>query len=264
MFYKKQGFPESGDIVICTVKRILHNSVFVELDEYIKKEGIIHISEISPGRIRTVREFVKEGKKIVCKVLRINEIHNSIELSLRRVNMSLKIKKNEEYKLEQKAEKILEKVAEDLKANLQDIYKRAGQTIINEYGSLNSCFIEIVKDGEKILTKLGIEKKLASALTSIIQQRIKIPEIKVSKIVLIKDSSSNGIQAVKDAFKKIEDYAKTKDLKISTTYLGSPRFSIALTSSDYKKANADMENLLKTLTSEVEKSGGTAEIINEK
>jgi len=66
MFYKKQGFPEVDDIIICTIKKILPNCVFVILDEYENKEGLIHISEISPGRIRNIRDFVKEGKKIVC------------------------------------------------------------------------------------------------------------------------------------------------------------------------------------------------------
>ena len=34
MFYKKQGIPENGEVVICTVKKILFHSVFVDIDEY--------------------------------------------------------------------------------------------------------------------------------------------------------------------------------------------------------------------------------------
>ena len=53
-----------------TVTKIEYHSVFVELDEY-GKTALIHISEISPGRIRNIRDFVKvEDKKIVCKVLK--------------------------------------------------------------------------------------------------------------------------------------------------------------------------------------------------
>ena len=33
-FYKKKDFPENDEIVMCTVKRILPHSVFVDLDEY--------------------------------------------------------------------------------------------------------------------------------------------------------------------------------------------------------------------------------------
>ena len=55
MFYKREGFPHEEEITLCTVKKILHNSVFASLDEYKDREGIIHISEIAPGRIRTIR-----------------------------------------------------------------------------------------------------------------------------------------------------------------------------------------------------------------
>ncbi|MBW2993050.1 S1 RNA-binding domain-containing protein, partial [Candidatus Woesearchaeota archaeon] len=71
MLYKKSGMPEENSLVLCTITKIYHNSVFASLDEF-GKQGMIHISEISPGRIRNIRDFVKEGKKIVCKILRID------------------------------------------------------------------------------------------------------------------------------------------------------------------------------------------------
>ena len=72
MYYKKQGLPEENEVILCTVKKILPHSIFVDLDEYENKEGLIHISEISPGRVRNIRDFVKEGKKIGWKVLKLD------------------------------------------------------------------------------------------------------------------------------------------------------------------------------------------------
>ena len=91
MFYKKKEIPKEGEIVLCTVKKISYHSVFLKLDEYNNLEGMMHISEIAPGRIRTIRDYVKEGKKVVCKILRVNKITKSIELSLRRVNKMQRI-----------------------------------------------------------------------------------------------------------------------------------------------------------------------------
>ena len=68
MLYKKQGYPEEEELVLCTVTNVQHHSVFVNIDEY-NLSGMIHISEVSPGRIRNIRDYVKEGKVIVCKVL---------------------------------------------------------------------------------------------------------------------------------------------------------------------------------------------------
>ena len=84
MLLKKEGFPEEDELVICTVTSVHHSSVFTNLDEY-GRTGLIHISEISPGRIRNIRDYVVEGKKVVCKVLRVDKEKGHIDLSLRRV-----------------------------------------------------------------------------------------------------------------------------------------------------------------------------------
>src|SRR3989344_1878368 len=99
MFYKKTKSPEIGDIVICTVKKVLPHSVFVDLDEY-GKEAMIHISEIAPGRIRNIRDYVKEKKKppevIISGVLKLESDYpdgiESIKKSLSQVkNNDIKI-----------------------------------------------------------------------------------------------------------------------------------------------------------------------------
>src|SRR3989344_2587123 len=118
--YKKKGFPQEGEILLCTVKKILHHSVFVNLDEYTDKEGLIHISEISPGRIRTLSDFVKEGRKIICKVLKVNKLTD--------------------IKQEEKSEKLLKLTGDKLKKTLPDMYKEIGYNILEHYGSLNQFF----------------------------------------------------------------------------------------------------------------------------
>src|SRR3990167_3285690 len=112
MYFKKKGLPEVGEVVLCTVRKILYHSVFVSIEDYEGREGLVHISEVSPGRIRNLRDFVREGKIIVCKVLRVNSQKNQIDLSLRRVNLAQRKNKLEEVAFEKKAEKLLEVFAE--------------------------------------------------------------------------------------------------------------------------------------------------------
>ena len=112
MLHKREGFPEEDEIVMCTVTKIFPHSVFVNIDEF-GRTGVIHISEISPGRIRNIRDFVKQDKKIICKILRINKERGHIDLSLRRVNDAQRRNKSNEIKQEQLAEKILEFVAKN-------------------------------------------------------------------------------------------------------------------------------------------------------
>ena len=72
---------KEDDLVLVTVKKIEGTTVFVEFSDGAK--GSIVFSEVSPGRIRNIREFVTEGKKVVCKILRVKPDH--YELTLRRV-----------------------------------------------------------------------------------------------------------------------------------------------------------------------------------
>ncbi len=109
MLAKKQGLPEEDELVLCTVTSVQHHSVFVNLDEY-GKTAMIHISEVAPGRIRNIRDYVKEGKVVVCKVLKINERGN-VDISLRRVTEAQRRAKINQIKQGQKIEKIVEVTA---------------------------------------------------------------------------------------------------------------------------------------------------------
>ena len=92
MAIKKQEWPEIGDLVIATVETVTDYGAYVKLDEYDKK-GLLHISEISSSWIRNIRDFVREGQKIVLKVLRVDIEKGHVDLSLRRVTKREKIEK---------------------------------------------------------------------------------------------------------------------------------------------------------------------------
>ena len=70
---KLYEFPEQGELVIATVKNVKNFGAFVTLDEYEDKEGFIHIAEVATGWVKYIRDFVREGQKIVCKVLKVDE-----------------------------------------------------------------------------------------------------------------------------------------------------------------------------------------------
>ena len=256
MLYKKENFPEEGEIVLCTVKKILPNSVFVTLDEYRDREGIVHISEISPGRIRTIRDFVLEGKKIVCKILRVNRERNQLDLSLRRVTVSMQIAKRTEIKLEQKAEKLLEFVAQQKKTTVEALYKQIGEKLVKTFGSLNAAFNEVLQQGEKVLTDLGVESSLAKKLAELIQTRMKPAEVEVTGVVELRSRAPNGIEIIRQVIKRTEEYAKTKKCDPVFKYLGAPRYSMSLKAVNYKMGDIALRDISEFLIRAMEKEGG--------
>ena len=257
MLFRKQGFPEEGDLVLCTVTSVQFHSVFVDIDEY-GKGGMIHISEIAPGRIRNIRDFVIEGKKIVCKVLRINEEKGYIDLSLRRVNESEKRRKIDGIKRQQNAEKIIEIAAGKVGLKTEQLYSEVSGKIKN-YASLYECFEAASKD-DKLLESLGIDRKYTNVLEEIIKQRIKPSKVEIVGKLKITVFAPNGIDIVKDSLKKAEEAAKER---ISIKYLGSGLYRFMVKAPDYKEAEKLMKNATESAINYVTKHAGTAEFARE-
>lgn len=237
---------------MCTITNIQYHSVFANLDEYQNKGGMIHISEVSPGRIRNIREFVEEGKKVVCKVLRVNEQKGYIDLSLRRVNEAQKRAKLNEIKKEQLAENIVEYVAKKNKEAPESLYKRIADKLIPQYGALYPAF-EQAALGNHDLTKDGIEAKLAEELKTIIKQRIKPPEVTIKGTLKLTSYEPNGVEIVRKAL--IENKAEF----LEVTYLGAGAYGVIVTSKDYKTAEAILDRFVSGVTETMKKNKSVAE-----
>lgn len=253
MLYKREGLPEESELVLCTVTKIFHNCVFVELDEF-GLDGMIHISEVSPGRIRNIRDFVKEGKKVVCKVLRVNKEKLQVDLSLRRVNAGQRREKVNEIKQEQKSEKIVEFISKDLKKDFTKLYHEVAPKILARYLFLYQCFDDIVKDGVK-LEDLGIEKKTAKKLTEIIKQRIKPAEIVIGGDLVLSSYAPDGVEIIKKALKK----AKLND-SVDIRYKGAGKYSVSVKAADYKEAEKILKQATENAINSMDK-GSAAEFI---
>nr|MBA4405116.1 translation initiation factor IF-2 subunit alpha [Nanoarchaeum sp.] len=256
MFYKKSGLPEEGEIVICTVSKILYHSVFAKLDEYKILEGMIHISEISPGRIRNIRDFVKEGKTIVCKVLRINKEKNQIDLSIRRVNTMQQVNKLNEYKQEQKAEKLIELIGKQLNKDVKGMYDLVGYKIIETYGALYEGFQRFVLD-EELIQELKLDKKAEELMLTIIKEKIKPAEVEVHGVLTLQCEEPTGIEIIK----KILTEAEEGEIRI--TYISAPKYRIVVKASDYKTAEGILKNTQEEIITKIKAKKGSGEFNKE-
>jgi len=252
MLLRRTGWPEEGELVMCTVTKVTGSSVFCTLDEY-GRSGMIHISEVSPGRIRNLRDFVSEGRVVVCKILKIDRDRGYIDLSLRRVSEIMKRKKTEEMKQEQKAEKIIEIAAKSLKMDVRKLYEAVASKVMEKFGFLYAAFEEVaLKKGS--LADFGVEKKYADILDESIKLKIKPPEIVIGGTIKLSTYDPNGIEAIRAAMKPSED---TKG--VSVKYLGNGQFLLKVTASNYKDAEKILKNIVDFATESVEKHNGKAE-----
>ena len=114
---------EEGTNVLCTVDKIIGTTVFVRIEN--NGEGTIITSEIAPGRIRNLRDYVVPKKKIVCKILRISG--DRIDLSLRRVTPKERKEVLEEYSEEKSYESIIKKFLEAKSEEVLNKIKQKGR-----------------------------------------------------------------------------------------------------------------------------------------
>ena len=253
MLLKREGYPQDDELVLCTITNIQYHSVFATLDEY-GRSGMIHISEVSPGRIRNIREFVQEGKKVVCKVLRIDRLKGHIDLSLRRVNEAQRRAKLDEIKKEQLAENIVEYIAKKLKTPLPDVYNALRAHIFPKYGALYPAFEEVSKD-QASLEKMGIDKKIAAELGPVIKSRIKPPEVEIQGRIKLVTYDPNGVDIIHGAFKAGNEASKV----VATQYRGAGTYNLSVKAQTYKEAEGALNACADAIVAYAEKHNANAE-----
>lgn len=226
---------ELGDLVLCTVDRIVGTVVFVKIESQKNLEGSIVTSEIAPGRIRNLRDYVVPKKKIVCKVLRLEG--GRVDLSLRRVNQKEQKEVLEKFKQEQSYTSILKKIlGERSEKIIENIEKE--QSIYD--------FLEEGKQDNKKLEKLFGKEEASKILTIINSHKQKNYIIK--KIISLKTTNPDGVNLIK----KILSELKNVEIK----YIAAGKYSLISESEDPKKA----ENFLREKIQEIEKSAKSSGI----
>ncbi len=244
-----KNYPEQGEILIATVKKITQFGAFCSLDEYDDQDAFIHVSEVSSGWVRSVRDYVKEGQKLVALVLRVDTIKQQIDLSLKRVSEGEKKRKMEVFNLDKRALKLLERVALKIGKKPQDV-DEITQILKEEYDDYFTAF-ELASEGKEISAK--IPAKWKTALIEIAKLEIK-PKFVIQRLILkIKSFSPNGVEQVKKIVKNIEALSSDK-IKLKVTYLGAPSYYLDITAPDYKtceKTTAKVQNLLEKFSIEL-------------
>ena len=248
----KRGYPEVGELVIGTVKTVKPYGAFVALDEYGNKEGFIHIGEIATGWIKYIRDYIREGQKVVCKVLRVDPERGHIDLSLKRVNEHQHRDKIQEWKNEKKAQKLFEIVAQRLDKRVEDCYEEFGYALMEHYGTLFAAFEEAAIN-EDALKDDGFKGPWLKVFTQVAQENIVPPYVKISGYLELTTSAPDGIDRIKKVLARIENES------VVVTYLGAPRYRIMVQAEDYKTAEEILQNAAQQALKEFEKLGGEGE-----
>jgi translation initiation factor 2 subunit 1 len=261
MAERKSEWPESGDLVIVTIESVTDYGAYAKLDEF-NKRGLLHVSEISSSWIRNIRDFVREGQKVVLKVLRVDSEKGHIDLSLRRVTKRERIEKVMSWKKERKGEALLREVATKVGLTGDELYQQAGEKIDEKFG-IYEGFEKAVKEGPEALTKIGVPEKIATAFAEVGEERIHVKMVKVKGVLEIRCMKPNGVKVIKEAFAA----AKVEKLRVADVkfyVIAAPKYSIEARAENYKKAEEVFQKAAQSVVSSITKAGGQGTFRREK
>jgi translation initiation factor 2 subunit 1 len=254
MELKKIEWPEEGDLVIATAKTIADYGAYVVLDEY-QKEGLLHKSEVSSSWVRNIRNFVREGQKLVLKVLRVDAEKGHIDLSLRRVTKRERREKVLLWKKERKADSLLRSASEELKISPQEIYEKVGALLEKEFGGIYEGLEKTAREGAELLLEIGIPENIASVVERIVKEKIKVPMVKVKGILSLQCPKPDGVNLIRNLLLDAQKL-ESKESKIHVYVVAPPRYRIVVSAVDYKEAEGILNKSTETLIKRIEKVGG--------
>lgn len=248
MVRKRTELPEVGDLVIGTVTKTFEYGAYVRLEEFRGHEAYLPWSEVSSKWVRDVKEFVKEGQKVVAKVIRVDRRKKHVDISLKRVSDSEQRRKLLEWKRAQRAEKLLEVVASKLGKTLDDAYREVGWKLEDKYEEIFEGLELTAYQGEEVLREAGVSEEWIGPIMDELKKHIEVKKVKIHGLLTLTSTDPDGVERIREVLLKPlnplgSELDRNTSIKVYT--IGAPRYRIEVVSVDYKQA----EKILNTYTS---------------
>ncbi|MCX6814553.1 MAG: S1 RNA-binding domain-containing protein [Candidatus Aenigmarchaeota archaeon] len=244
---KKKYDPQEGELVVCRITRINPNSAFAELVEY-ERTGMIHVSEVAARWVRDIREFIKENQYVVCRVIGVDRDH--VSLSIKRVRQEEASSRINEFKRENKAEKLLEMVAKSIEKTPEQAFQEVGFRLQDQFGSLSKAF-EIAWKNPELLKSKGIPNEWIQPIVEIVKKNYSEKTYELKAELNLMCYASDGIEIIRDALSKA-----VKENGIEVKYISAPKYMIIAKGKNYKEIEAKISGVAESITREINKCKG--------
>jgi translation initiation factor 2 subunit 1 len=249
----RREFPEEGELVVGTVQKVKGFGGFVHLEEYDKKEGFVHIAEVSTGWIKYIRDYIREGQRIVCKVIKVEASKGHIDLSFKQVNEHQRREKIQQWKNEQKAEKLFEIICAKSGLEVQAAYDEFGYNLIDTfgtlYGALESCTLD-----EGVLKEEEFAGDWTAHFIEVAKENIAPPLVDIVGQLELTCPTGDGIERIKAALATAMNV--TTEGEVSISYIGAPNYRVTVKAPDYKTAEESLKTAVDAAIGAIEKDGG--------
>jgi len=242
--------PSVGEKVVLKIKRIEPYGVIAELVEYKGVEAFIHISQISNSWIKNIRNFVSEGHIRVGQVTEVREDKADVDVSLRKISSAQEKKRLLQLRRKRRADKLFEKLCNELKEDLITSYKEIAEPLAMDYGDLLTAFEEIKQDS-KILSDYKFSKKWNDALVKFVEKYVTLPEVTLYADIELSLHTGNAIDDLKQIL------IDTSKKGVQVEYLSPPKYRLIVIGNDYQVVEEIITKAANFAVNSIEKKGGT-------
>lgn len=254
--------PKEGDLVVCSVSSVKQNGAYVDLDEFPGVSGFIFIGEIASGWVKNIRGHVREGQRVVCKVMRTRRDGKSMELSLKSVSEERKRDRLTAWKNEQRAHQILKVLGEKLEWDEEQITTLA-EDLHLEFGSLYGAFEEAAMHNDS-LSEMGFKGEWIAPFIEIAVENI-IPDfVQIRGVFTLSSNAPDGVEAIRAALVCAEENTdEEREIKVTCHYDGAPSYRVEITAPDFKSGEDTWEKVTADVITSIEAAGGEGQTMRE-
>jgi translation initiation factor 2 subunit 1 len=249
--------PEEGELVVATIKTVKQNGAYVDLDEYEGIEGFIFIGEIASGWVKNIRGFVREGQRVICKVLRTRRDGTSLELSLKSVSEERRRDRLQEWKNEQRAQQLLKVLGEKIGWSDEQVEEQTSE-LVDAFGTLYTAFEEAAMQ-EGALENAGFEGEWMAPFIEIAVENIIPPFVEVRGTLTLSINVTDGVSVIRGALEAAESLSnEAEEIDVKCYYDGAPTYRIELKAPDFKVAESMWEQATQAVVNHMVAAGGEA------
>jgi translation initiation factor 2 subunit 1 len=244
--------PEDGDYIIGRVTEVKDFGATLELLEYTDQKAFVHISEVASGWVKYIRDFIREGQMVVAKVTKVKKGSKIIDASVRQVSGHRKKEKIREWKNEQRASKLLELVANNIKMDYDKLREDVRNDLVNSYGSLYVAFEESVINGDDF--KKSWKGSWVPEFIKVGIENVTPPYVTIGGMLSLVSEKEDGVEGIKASLMGPE--AIHEDSKLTITSDGAPNYRILVKAPNYKQAEEELKSAVDLVLKVFKKEGG--------
>ncbi len=257
MVKARKELPGVGELVVATVDKIFDYGAYVKLDEYENMDAYLPWSEVSTRWVRNIRDVIREGQKIVVKVIRVNRRRKTVDVSLKKVTEGERKRKMLWWKRYVKAAKIIELIAERIGKSIDEAYEQVVWKLEDYYGDPMYGLEEAILRGADALKEAGVPDEWIEPLLEEAKRYVRVKKVRIRGMLILRSLKPHGIDDIRKILLMIPDIAvkSGSGVKAKVYTLGAPRYVVEIEANDYKSAEKALSNILENIEDEAEKLG---------